>query len=586
MQICLEELFPGCKKNYKNINRMKKQLLLLLIPLLMIFSTKINAQCTNSTIRPGDGFTLQGWNPTCNGGTDGYINISGITSSSAASPNANRPYFARILTAVGGGIHPSYPTPFPIPAGSTFQIPNLPAGTYVVDIIDQCGGSSADKSVTIGQPALPEFKHIGSTIVNRVTRNGVCGDTYIIDTRFGRNATGQILNFYFTNSLGATFTPVNNTLATVRTFDTFYYEDNRLFEVPLAFFAGGSITIHISSDLCGRPESTFVIPFPPTTILLNPPGTLTSTVQSTINPCIQGYAINRTLRYGTAPYTATIFDTNNPTATALDIDGNPLTFNYPANQLWQNPFTTFTGLQYDVPYLITYKDACGLTVTETINIPTPAVAAASQSVCPGTGSFSPFIDDVGVLFINLPAAQLKTYPLTFTINSGPANWVSTLGETTVTAPLSYPQVYTFNSLPANGLHLGSNINILDPLSDSGTTRPKQFAAGTYNITYTDACRRTNTFNATIAGPGASCLSNSTTNVVVSRCAYTNGNADITHTISPSDRDTRSLYRINADGSETLISTLTVYAPNPLKFTNIPVGTYKIRFGGVTAARKN
>lgn len=535
----------------------------ILIAFSLLFALSGYSQCSDSTVRPGDGFTLQGWNPTCNGGSDGYINIAGITSSSAASPNANRPYSARILTAVGGGIHPSYPTPFPIPAGSTFQIPNLPAGTYVVDIIDQCGGTSADKTVTIEQPALPEFKHISSTIINRVTRNGVCGDTYIIDTRFGRNATGQILNFYFTNSLGATFTPVNNTLTTVRTFDSFYYEDNRLFEVPFSFFAGGSITIYIASNLCSRPESTFVIPFPPTIPTLTTAGILSSTVQSTINPCVQGYAISRTLRFGTAPYTATIIDTNNPTATALDIDGNPLTFNYPTTHLWPNPFTTYTGLQYDVPYLITYIDACGLTISETINIPTPANATASQSVCPGTGSFSPFIDDVGVIFINLPASQLKTYPLTFTINSGPANWVSTLGETTVTAPLTYPQVYTFNSLPANGLHLGSNIDILNPLCDSGTVRPKQFGAGTYNITYTDACGRTNTFNATIAGPGASCLSNSTTNTIISRCVYTNGNADITHTIAPSDRDTRSLYRINADLTETLVSTLTVFAPKIL-----------------------
>ncbi|KQT21919.1 hypothetical protein ASG31_00820 [Chryseobacterium sp. Leaf404] len=564
---------------------MKKQLLLVLIPLLMIFSTKINAQCTNSTIRPGDGFTLQGWNPTCNGGTDGYINISGITSSSAASPNANRPYFARILTAVGGGIHPSYPTPYPIPAGSTFQIPNLPAGTYVVDIIDQCGNTSADKSVTLGQPHLPEFNHTFSQIINRVTRNGVCGDTYIIDTRFARCGTGQIINFYFTNSLGATYIPVNNVYTTTRAAASDDYNETRKFEVPFAFFAGGSITIHLTSNLCSRPESTFVIPFPPTAVQLGGAGLLTSTMQSTANPCIQGYNIDRTLNYGTVPYTATIVETANPTVTALDVNGNPLTFNYPADHVWGGPFTTFSGLQYGVDYTITYIDACGLSVTETINIPMPANAVATQANCPGLPSNSPFIDDTGVLFVSLPAAQLKTFPITITINSGPANWVSTLGETTVTVPMVYPQTYTFSSPSSNGSYqLASNINITSPASDNGFGRPKQFAAGTYNMTYTDACGRTNNFAATL---GSNCILNSTTSVTVSTCSYTNGNADITHKISPADRDTRSLYRINADGSETLISTLTKVlnvAPD-IKFLNVPPGTYKIRFGGVTASGK-
>jgi len=564
---------------------MKKTFTLLLIVLVNIFWARMNAQCTNSTIRPGDGFTLQGWNPTCNGGTDGYINISGITSTSSTLPDANRPYSARILTAVGGGIHPSYPTPFPIPAGSAFQIPNLPAGTYVVDIIDQCGGSSADKTVVIGQPHLPEFSHLNSVIINRVTRNGICGDTYVIDTRFARCGTGQTINFYFTNSLGATFVPVNNVYTTTRAAGSDDYNEGRKFEVPFAFFAGGAITIHLTSNLCSRPESTFVIPFPPVAIQLGGGGTLSSTVQSTANPCVQGYNIARTLSYGTVPYTATIVETTNPTATPLDINGNPLVFNYPSDQAWGAPFTTFSGLKYGVSYTITYIDACGLSVTENINIPMPANAAASQASCPGLPSNSPFIDDTGVIFVSLPANQLKTFPITITINSGPANWISTLGETTVTVPINYPQTYTFTSPSSNNAYqLASNVNISNPLSDNGFGRAKQFAAGTYNMTYADACGRTNNFTATL---GANCILNSTTNKVVSTCSYTNGNADISHTVSPTDRDTRSLYRINSDGSETLISTLTKtlnVAPE-IKFLNVPPGTYKIRFGGVTATGK-
>ena len=560
---------------------MKKIFTLLLIPLLAVAGAGVNAQCTNNSIRPDDGFTLQGWNPTCNGGTDGYINISGITSSSSTSPDANRSYSARILTGIGGGIDPNYPIPYPIPLGSTFQIPNLPAGTYVVDIIDQCGGNSADKTVTISQPANPEFSLSGSSVINRVTRNGICGDTYVIDVSFARNETGQLLNFYFTNNLGATYVPVNNILTTVRTYNSSYYAENRLFEVPFSFFNGGPITVHLTSNLCNRAEATRVIALPPTTLEIGGAGGANYTVQSTVNPCVIGYGILRTLMYGTAGYTGNIVETANPTATALDINGNPFVFTFPPTQAWPYNNYVYTGLKYGVAYTITYTDACGKQVVENLNVAAPVNAVAYQGVCPGVANYSPFIDDAGIIDIALPTYDLKTFPITFKINSGPANWVSTLGETTVTVPLTYPQIYTYNQ-QMSGYQLGSNININSPLSDGLTERPKQFAEGIYNITYTDACGRTNTFDATVK---TSCLLNSTTSTVMTGCAYTNGNVDITHTISPIDRDTRSLYRINTDGTETLVSTLTAYGSSIVKFTNVAPGTYKIRFGGVSGTTK-
>lgn len=562
---------------------MKKKLLLVLIPLLMVFSTKINAQCTNSTIRPGDGFTLQGWSTTCNGGSDGYIRISGITSSSSASPNANRPYFARILTAVGGGIHPSYPTPFPIPAGGTFDIPNLPAGSYVVDIIDGCGGTSADKAVTITQPNNPEFTLNQPIIIRRITSpSGTCGDTFVVKVPFTRFDTGQTLSVTFTNSANQTYTPANNIYTIARASQQISNPAYILVEVPVNFFLGSTITANLSSNQCSRPVQTQLLTFPPSFQVPSYSGF--TIVQSTTNTCVSGYSITRNLYYGTANVAITIVETNSPSTPALDINGNPLSFTYPTDYVWQDAIQIFSGLKFDVPYTITYTDACGLTVTENLNIPSPAAAAAiAPSTCYGPTEYSTFVDDAGILGVNLPNDKARSFPISFTITNGPSTWTSTLGETTVTAPLTYPQVYTFNTTGSSLFYLGTNIVVGSPLSDNNVTRSMQFAPGTYTIKYEDACGRTNTFNVTIQG--ASCIRNSTTSYVVNYCNYTNGNVDLSYTISPKGRDTRALYRINGDGSETLVSTQSNNNATVI-FNNIPPGTYKVRFGGVIGVKMN
>lgn len=299
---------------------------------------------------------------------------------------------------------------------------------------------------------------------------------------------------------------------------------------------------------------------------------------------MSGYSFLRRLNYGTAPITITATEVNDPSATALDIDGNPLTFTYPSSYVWNEAIQIFSGMKYGVPYKITYKDACGLTVTENLMYSAPANASASHTICAGPTSYSPFVDDAGQLNVLLPTNLARSFPIKFTITAGPANWTSTLGDTTVTAPLTYPQVYTYNSSSSaeNIFQLGTNVVAGSPLSDNNVTRPKQFAPGIYTIKYEDACGRTNTFTAVI--DSGSCIRNSTTSHTISYCSYTNGNVDLTHKISPEDRDTRSLYRINGNGTETLVQTLN--HSGSIKFLNIPPGTYKVRFGGVNGTKVN
>ncbi|WP_262149493.1 hypothetical protein [Chryseobacterium foetidum] len=542
------------------------------------------AQCTNNGIRPDDGFTVLPWNSACNGSNNGYLQLTGITSSSNVQPTANRPYSVRILTAIGGGIHPSYPTPFTIPGNATnFDITNLPAGNYVIDIVDACGNTSADKAVTIGQPANPEFSISTVDIIRRTTSpGGTCGDTFLIKTRVDRAANGQTLSLNFTNGIGGTFTPTPSTVTIPRTFNTSTNFSDFISEVPVAFFNSGAITANVSSDFCGRPVQHRNISYPPN---FQVTGTgAQGTVQSTVNPCLQGYNISRYLRYGTEPVSVSISENGNPGA-ALDINGNILTFTYPLGSNWQDPISIFSGLKYDVTYTITYTDACGLTQTETLMVSSPAVATAGFTGCAGSAPFAPFIDDAGSLHVNLSNALTKSFPITFTINSGPSTWTSTLGDTIVNVPLTYPQVYSFDAQSSNGTYqLGTNINIGNPLSDNAATRAKQFAPGTYNITYTDACGRTNTFSTTISNT-SSCIINSSTSYKISNCNYTNGNVDLTYTIAPNNNVRRALYKINSDATETFIATLNGSAILPQIFTNVEPGTYKVRFGGVSGNNK-
>ncbi|WP_168187530.1 Ig-like domain-containing protein, partial [Pedobacter sp. G11] len=550
----------------------------ILCTLFLLVNYQGYAQCTNSAARPDDGFQTEAWNPTCNGGNDGFIKITGIKSTISAEPNANRPYSVRILTGVGGGLHPNYPAPFPIGNNTSYDLVNLPAGNYVVDIIDACGNTSADKAITLGQPANPEFTLQQPLIIRRKTSpGGVCGDTFVVKVPFNRYETGQTLSVTFTNSTNQTYTPVSNTYTIPRVPNTPTYIGEIIVEVPVSFFLGNAVTARLASNQCSRPIQTKTIAYPPS-FQVAPNNNASGNVQSTVNTCISGYNIIRTLSYGTENVSISIIETNNPSATALDINGNPLTFSYPPGYVWQDAIQIYSGLKYGVQYTITYKDACGLTVVEPLMVPPPAVAVASHTVCAGPAAYSPFVDDAGQLNVTLPSNLARSFPLSFTITSGPSTWTSTLGETTVTAPLTYPQVYTYNTPTTDGVfQLGTNIVVGSPLSDNNIERAKQFAPGTYTITYADACNRTNIFTATIQG--ASCIRNSTTSYSISYCNYTNGNVDLTHIISPQDRDTRSLYKINANGTETLMQTRNSNNTS-VKFLNVEPGTYKVRFGGV------
>jgi len=560
-------------------SRLKLQLCLvklLVFPLLFIVAASQSsfAQCTDPTSRPNDTFTVTGWAPQCNGGNNGFIRITGIGSTVGAYTNG--PYIARILTAIGGTPISTYP----IPAGSTtFDITGLTAGNYVVDIADQCSGTSSDKPVTIAATIAPSYTllPIGHPYAGFLERKTVltCGDTYVFRVALNPvELTGQTITATFTNNLGATIT---GSVTTVRT-QSYAAGQTRTIDVdlPIAFFNGLPLTLTTSSDVCGNTQSLSV-PYPG-----NGPLQMATTVvgankavQSTINPCLSGYDVTRSRRLGTNPITATIEITGG--GAALDID-NVAIPNFNGNVDYGFVHTDnggsfvdlgtklFGKLKYGTSYTINYTDGCGLTSTEIVNLAAPVVGVATAT-CVGPNAFgntaSMFIDNTGVIIMSLPnPSAVQVAPYTFTVNSGPTTWTSTLGLNPVSTTITYPIVYTFPTRPANGQFVIGN----------------HFPPGNYNITYSDNCGNTNTINYTM---GASCAVPYNTVKSLDYCNSTS-TVDLSYSVTgPLGRRAQWISLYNSGG--TLIQSKGQFSFQPATFTGLAPGTYTVRFGGKGSA---
>ena len=146
---------------------LQKAVMPLLLLLVLSATQNVNAQCTNPNVVP-TGFTAVGWSPTCNNGTDGFIRITGISST------VNRPYTVRLLdVATGNLLTPTAQIPvttFNIGNATSFDIPNLPAGSYKYDIETACGDNTGDFSVTLGNPALNSLQPLDTTIISSLLR--------------------------------------------------------------------------------------------------------------------------------------------------------------------------------------------------------------------------------------------------------------------------------------------------------------------------------------------------------------------------------------------------------------------------------
>ncbi|KGO89399.1 T9SS type B sorting domain-containing protein [Flavobacterium suncheonense] len=443
------------------------------------------AQCADSFIRPADGFQVQGWSPRCHNGTDGEIHFTGISSTAGPDDFTNQNYAVRILSGPNGA------TTIPItPNSASFTITGLAAGTYVLDIIDQCGGNSADKTVTLSNPPLNSSLTPATHIFKDITVHpalGECGNMLKFRITITSTNTAGDLICVFTNHNGNTLTHTKPIERTSQPANKVVFLD---LEIPSLFFDEQNVTYTIS-NLCGTLQGG-AITLPTTSDIIYGMPSIADTSDSQ-NQCLIGYDIKVFRDFMTNPVTVTVEEAANPGTTPLDFMGNPITPKT-VNLLHLNsvPMGMATivglGLKYNTHYSITFTDACGKTVTknmvQTVTPFNPAITCNTDSSVADTGGY---FDDASLLKFNGVAISSNAVgPLTITVNSGPATYTTSsgTGNSATAAAIQYPYSTVFTSPFLNDYIANDYL--------------KTFPPGTYNITITDACGKTYTFNHTVS----------------------------------------------------------------------------------------
>ena len=165
------------------------------IVLLLMFNAQSFSQCVNGSIRPADNFSVGTYSPRCHNGSDGELRFSNVFSTAGANDFTNQQYSVRILSGPGS------PSTHTIPVNtSNYVIAGLTAGVYTVDIIDQCGGNSADRVVTIVNP-LSNIPNIVTSIVqsDKYSTGGNCGDMLKFKLSTYASTTGGNITYLFVN---------------------------------------------------------------------------------------------------------------------------------------------------------------------------------------------------------------------------------------------------------------------------------------------------------------------------------------------------------------------------------------------------
>ena len=527
-----------------------------------------SAQCVNPAALPGDTFVANFFRPTCFGASDGLIDITGIT-----GVNLNPSYSVRLLTGIGG----TATTVFTGITGSSFNITGLAAGTYYLDIQDQCGNTSSDRqviipddpNVTLGNSAgTPPF--IRDIIVNPDCTNIV----YQVDFSIASACNGSTYTGTITNNIGTTsnfqFTTGrdrNNgfNLCSRTHTGMFYSGTNDIYNIPAAFFNGGPINIQITSP-CGDVRTSTV----------NAPLAFNIGIIGTHSPtnigCLKAYNINRTRNSSISVnnISATIVETD-PTFTIitntnpLNASGNPFTpFNGPMNfrNTGAGGNLVFSQMLYNVYYKITYTDACGNTTTENIY---KAIPVDNFNVTYG-GCGNPAsnqFDNIGLIIpISYPTGVTLYPPIKVSIINGPAQWQPTPnGPVAPVFNINYPIIY----------------NNYDP-----NVVRTYLPGGTYDILWEDSCGNQKLVTATI---GNSCLSEIATSYTFDSCSSISGTTNLTYRnpgrIGFAPRFAEQFFSIyNSAG--TLLQTVNAASSGGIPtFTNLTPGTYRIRFGANT-----
>lgn len=538
---------------------------------VLAFAQNLKAQCTDETIRPSDGFTAVGWAPRCNNGNDGEIRITGISSTAGSANFANRGYAVRILSGPGG------PQSFPIEGNvGNFNVTGLQAGAYIIDIIDQCGGNSADMAVTLHNPS-PNIPVAATTLFlrDRLTANVVqeCGNTvkYKINV-LSTGTTGNVA-YTFTNNLG-------NTLSVSKAIDRVAVPVWKTFtvdiEIPLAFFNNNDIS-YTGSNLCGPLTGGILEKPAENDIIYGMPRI--KDVSDPADECNLGYDIKVFREFMTNPVTVTVEETAHPGTVPLNFAGDPITPRT-INITHTNaaPIGMGTqidlGLKYNTHYTITFTGACGLSVTKSSIEYTssfdPGFGCSAASTLPDPAGY---FENVALLVYNSVAISSKAVgPLTVTVNSGPQHYTTAVGNgnTITSARIQYPYSTTLSSPFLDTPIIKDNVRTFPP--------------GLYNFTVTDACGKTATLSY-----NAECNRSFEITHTSQTCGAVSENISIQLKISRALFGTRAtIYK--ADGSIAITGIIGHGAP----FNFVPSTTYGtitvnlsnnteyfFRYGGVT-----
>ncbi len=439
-----------------------------------MMSITLSGQCLDNFIRPGDDFVLSSWSVRCQNGNDGIIEISNI--SSTAGNFINQGFIVRVLNGPMGTSNYAVPV-----NESTFVINGLVAGTYTIDIMDQCGGNSSDKTIVVGSPN----SYLTATFLMRNTFNNTslsgCGNSVKYRFLFVAPGSSGDIELAFTNS-------TNNTLIfnlpIARTKSAMSNSYSLDVEVPVAFFNGQDITYN-ASNLCSSFSGAISCPLN-YDIVFGVPSINESTNPN--NQCNLGYNIKIFRDYMVNPITVTVEESCNPGQLAVNAFGEilqPQAVNIA--HLNSQPMGMATvvdlGLKYNTHYDVTFVDACGKEVVKHVfqnGTPFNPALSCENGLVTDSGGF--FDDVVFINFNGLPYTSQSVGPLTITVNSGPSTYTTSNGTNgnTITVPVQYPYVINFNSPYAYMLIKKDDI--------------KAFPSGNYNFTIQDACGKTNDYS--------------------------------------------------------------------------------------------